>query len=163
MLESLSFSAGPPVGDSAPAHRAVKIALLDYEAVGGRYGRESSGETFGCDRVVFTEREIAPTAAPLTAALEELFSLDQTSVAGWQNFIARTNETLSFKRARVEQSTGLAHIHLSGRLSGLGGVCDNPRARTQIVQTALQFPSVEKVQLYLNGEPTDLQPSGRGG
>lgn len=89
-----------------------------------------------------------------------LFALDDTDVEGWQNFIARTNRTLTFRRARVEEGT--AHIYLEGELSGLGGVCDNPRAAIQIEETALQFDTVEEVQLYLNGEPTDLRPDMRG-
>ncbi len=149
--------------NEAPGRTTVKIALLDYDGVGGAYERESNGERMGCDRVVFVEREVEPTTAPLTAAMNLLFSFNETEVAGWQHFIAQTNETLSFERARVPSATGTASIYLSGRLSGLAGVCDNPRARIQITQTALQYPNVRNVQIYLNGEPTDLQPSGNGG
>ena len=149
--------------NDAPVFSSIKIALLDYPAADGRYQRESNGETIGCeDRVVMVQRDIEPTTAPLTAAMNELFSLEDTEVEGWQNFIAQTNETLSFERARVILTTGEASIFLSGRLSGLGGVCDNPRARAQIIHTARQFPNITDVQIYLNGEPTDLQPSGRG-
>lgn len=162
MLASLSFFSDEPERNDAPVYTSVDIALLDYPGSSGLYERESNGEKVACDRVVFIEREIEPTTSPLTVAMNLLFSLDQTEVEGWQNFIARTNETLSFERARVLLTTGVASIYLSGRLSGLAGVCDNPRARTQIIQTALQFPDIEEVHLYLNGERTDLQPDGRG-
>ncbi len=158
MLESLTFAARSGGGTEASEGdtQQVQIALLDYSANGGA----ANGEARGCDRVVMVTREIAETQAPLTAALEMLFALDDTDVEGWQNFIARTNNTLTFRRARVEEGT--AHIYLEGELSGLGGVCDNPRAAIQIEETALQFDTVEEVQLYLNGEPTDLRPDMRG-
>lgn len=143
-----------------PTGRLVEVALLDYAAADGRYERESDGEQRGCDRVVLVERNVPQTRAPLTAALQELFSLDQASVDGWQNFIAETNETLAFERAAVQQGT--ASIYLSGELSGLGGVCDDPRARIQIEETALQFSTVDSVAIYLNGQRTDLQPDARG-
>lgn len=140
-------------GDDVPAVSTVSIALLDYTG-------EATGVMRGCDSVVMAERDVPRTTMPLTAALEELFSIQQEEVAGWNNFIAKTKDTLSFERAIVEGGT--AHIYLSGELSGLAGVCDNPRARIQIEETALQFPTVENVQLYLNGEATELQPDGRG-
>lgn len=131
----------------------VEIALLDID-------RSTTGPERGCDRVVMVERSITPTEAPLTAALELLFSLESEDVEGHHNFIASTNDTLSFERAAVED--GVAHIYLRGELSGLAGVCDNPRAAIQIEETALQFDTVSSVQLYLNDEATDLIPDGRG-
>lgn len=151
MLESLQLFGT----DSTPVYDDVDIALLDHRGV----GEESEGAERGCDRVVLVNRSIDPTTAPLTAALSELFSLEDTEVAGWHNFIAETNDTLSFDHATV--TNGTASIYLEGELSGLAGVCDNPRAAIQIEETALQFSTVDRVQLYLNGEPTDLVPSER--
>lgn len=137
---------GPPVFDT------VSIAVLQTAGV--------TEPERGCDRVVMIERTIAPTTAPLTAALNELFSIATTSVSGYYNFIANTNGTLSFDRARVEDGT--AHIYLTGELSGLAGVCDDPRAAIQIEETALQFTTVTDVILYLNEEETDLIPDESG-
>ena len=108
------------------------------------------------------EIAITPTTAPLTAAMNELFSLNQDRITDgdWFHFIARTNDTLTFDRAVVDEGT--AYIYLEGELSGLAGVCDNPRARIQIEETALQFSTVDTVVLYLNGEETTLTPDGRG-
>ncbi|MFA6050647.1 MAG: GerMN domain-containing protein [Candidatus Paceibacterota bacterium] len=127
----------------------VKIALLD--TAGG------SGKQRGCDTVVMVARQIAPTGAPLTAALRELFALDQNMVGDLYHFIANTNDTLAFDRATVEN--GIAKIYLTGRLSGLAGVCDNPRAAIQIEETALQFATVSSVEIYLNGAKTVLTPN----
>jgi len=158
MLESVRFmsdmAGGPPTFES------VELALLDYPASNGLYTDTSDGPMRGCDRVVMVDRAIEPTTAPLTAALNELFSIETQEYAGWQNFIAKTNDTLSFNRAQVENGT--AHIYLEGELSGLAGVCDNPRAMIQIEETALQFSTVDDVVFYLNGEQTDIVPDQSG-
>lgn len=138
----------------------VQVALLADPAGEGQNEEASGGPQRGCDRVVMVDRRVPRTGAPLTAALTELFSLERTTVDGLRHFIGETNETLAFDRATVQNGT--ASIYLTGELSGLGGVCDNPRARIQIEETALQFPTVDSVALYLNDRPTDLQPDGRG-
>lgn len=134
-----------------PLVSEVKIALLDNERTSG------SKIERGCDLVTFTTRQITPTTMPLSAAMKELFAIDKTEVDGYYNFLANTTSTLSFDKAEVVN--GVARIYLKGKLSGLAGVCDDPRAQAQIEETALQFPSVKKVEIYLNGEPTVLTPS----
>jgi len=141
--------------------RIVPIAMLDYGEVGGQYVRESSGKERGCDKVVLIEHVLdEATTMPLTASLEQLFAHNKDTVGGWQNFIASRNDTLSFESATV--SDGTANVYLAGELGPLGGVCDNPRAAIQIEETALAYDTVDTVKLYLNGEQTDLTPSGRG-
>lgn len=159
ILESLELGSGTR-GGGVPVHTSVQIALLDFPASGEAYTKESDGPQRGCDRVVLEERSIEPTTAPLTVALEELFSLDEENYNGWQHFIAQTNDTLSFDRATVEN--GVASIYLEGELTGLSGACDNPRAQIQIEETALQFDTVREVVFFLNGEQTDLIPDERG-
>ena len=139
---------GPPVVTSA------LIAFLDREG-------ESDGKERGCDRVMYLRRDIEPTTAPLNGVLEELFSIEEEVLGKRYNFIARTHDTLSFDRAEITEDS-VAKIYLSGELSGLAGVCDNPRAKIQIEETALVFDSVDEVEIYLNGSLTELQPSGRG-
>lgn len=146
-------TSAPPTATTTAATSSVKIALLDTEGV-------SSGRQRGCDRVVLVPYRVATTTAPLTAAMRTLFSLSTTTVGSWYNFIDRTNETLRFDRATVVNGT--AHIYLTGSLSGLAGVCDDPRAQIQIEETALQFPTVQRVQIFLNGATTtNLAPSQR--
>lgn len=135
--------------DELPRVSEVKIALLD--TAGG------DGKQRGCDTVAMVTRQVALTPAPLTAAMRELFALDQNMVGDLYHFIANTNDTLAFERATVENGT--AKIYLTGRLSGLAGVCDNPRAAIQIEETALQFATVSQVEIYLNGVKTVLTPS----
>jgi hypothetical protein len=37
----------------------------------------------------------------------------------------------------------------------LGGTCDKPRFEQQIRETALQFPTVNELDVLVNGEPLD--------
>jgi spore germination protein GerM len=133
---------------------AVKIALLDTTGNGG-------GPVVGCDTLTMVERTVPKTSAPLTAALQTLFAEPEGAQPGTHyNFIARTKNTLKFDHATVENGT--ANIYLTGSLSGLAGVCDDPRAQIQIEETALQFATVQKVQIYLNNKATVLTPSEKG-
>lgn len=137
-----------------PATSETKIALLDTSGQG-------NGKKRGCDAVVMVARPIAATTTPLTAAMQALFAEGEGAVGGKEyNFIARTKNTLAFERATVKNGT--AKIYLTGNLSGLAGVCDDPRAQIQIEETALQFPTVERVEIYLNGARNNLTPSQQG-
>jgi spore germination protein GerM len=136
---------------NAPTVTQIKIALLDTTGQG-------TGKARGCDTVNLVARTIPATTTPLAAAMHALFAAPEGSQPGTQyNFIARTKNTLHFERATV--ANGTAHIYLTGSLSGLAGVCDDPRAQIQIEETALQFSTVQKVQIYLNNQPTTLTPS----
>lgn len=114
----------------------------------------------GCDQIHFIRHRIPPTAHRVSAAVEALFSIQQDSVDGARHFLSQTNDTLQFDRLRTQNDT--AHVYLTGRLSGLRGVCDNPRARIQIEETLRRLLPIRDVQFYLNGTQTDLQPDGRG-
>lgn len=158
ILASLQFYADNVA--TSVADRIVPIAMLDYEAVGAQYVRESSGEMRGCDTVTYVEHVLPEeTSTPVADSLEQLFAYERDTVGGWQNFIASQNDTLSFERVEIIDSE--ARIYLSGALSALDGVCDNPRAAIQIEETALAHDPVDSVQIYLNEEPTDLLPDGR--
>jgi hypothetical protein len=68
--------------------------------------------------------------------------------SGLYNALYRSR--LRLQRAVVVK--GKATIHLVGSMS-LGGVCDNPRVKAQLRQTALQFPTVRNVSIFVNGVP----------
>jgi len=131
----------------------VKIFLIAVNDNG------KTGTAVGCgDSVVGVEREIAPTNAPLTAALNQLFSLhDQFyGQSGLYNALYRAHLQLS-SAAIV---AGRATIKLTGQLT-LGGECDDPRAQAQLTQTALQFPTVQAVDIFVNGVPLKTLLSGK--
>jgi hypothetical protein len=130
----------------------VKIALLDTTGNG-------SGKQVACDTLAMENRTVPKSTGVLTEAMKALFAEPATPSQPdpKYNFIARTNSTLKFDHATIENGT--ANIYLTGSLSGLAGTCDDPRASFQIKETALQFSTVKKVQLYLNGTATTLIPS----
>lgn len=125
----------------------VEIALIALEDDG------ASGKQIGCgDSVVLVDQEIQKTQAPLRAALLQLLSIKDTSYGESGLYTALAQADLSLDEVGIEN--GEAVIKLSGDLS-LGGVCDNPRVQAQLVETALQFPTVNKVSIFLNDEPLE--------
>ena len=112
-----------------------------------------SGKEIGCDdSVVPVEVAIEPTIAPLTAALNELLAIESREYgqSGLYNALYRSDLTLQDVTIQNRQ----AIIRLSGRLM-LGGVCDEPRVRAQLRETALQYATVDRVSIYVNGRPLD--------
>jgi spore germination protein GerM len=111
------------------------------------------GQEIGCDdSVVPVEVAIEPTIAPLTAALNRMLSIETRTYAdtGLYNVFYQSNLTLD--TVRIEN--GRAVIGLTGALQ-LGGVCDEPRVRAQLRQTALQYATVDEVSIFINGTPLD--------
>jgi hypothetical protein len=66
---------------------------------------------------------------------------------------------LSVQRATVVR--GRAAIFLRGR-TALNGECDDPRFKGQLRSTALQFPTVHSVAIYINGRPMSHAIGGKG-
>jgi len=111
----------------------------------------TGGGAVGCgDEVVPVLRRIAPTPAPLRAALTELFALKSQTFgeSGLYNALYQSD----IRVERVAIVNGRAEVALSGTLR-LGGVCDEPRVVAQIESTVRQFSSVTSTAITLNGAP----------
>jgi hypothetical protein len=109
-----------------------------------------SGKRIGCgDSVVAVERPIAPTAAPLRAALDELLAIDDFFYGepGLYNALAHFDVAVS----RIELENGKATVHLTGEYL-LIGTCEDPRFVAQLEETVLQFPTIDAVEIFVNGE-----------
>jgi hypothetical protein len=61
----------------------------------------------------------------------------------------------------VSVEDGEATVQLSGELM-LGGACDNPRMEAQLEETALQFPEISAVSVFINQVPLEEVLSLRG-
>jgi hypothetical protein len=125
----------------------VKVFLIAIEDNG------KSGKKVGAgDSAVPVEVTVEPTNAPLTAALNKLFSMKDKNYgqSGLYNALYQS----SLKLESVTIKDGKAEIRLSGNLK-LGGVLDNPRVKAQIEETALQFSTVNKVSVYLKDKTLD--------
>jgi hypothetical protein len=128
-----------------PELQTVKLFLV---AIGDN---GASGKLIGCgDSLVPVEQQILPTQGVLRAALELLLGIKQQYYGGSGLYNALYQSDLTIEDLRIEN--GKASIHLAGRLL-LGGVCDNPRAEAQLVETARQFSTVDEVEILINGKP----------
>jgi len=144
----------------APAQNTVKIFLIGVNDNG------QSGAPVGCgDSAVATQVNIPPTTGTLKAALNALLSIKDRfyGQSGLYNALYQSN--LQLESASI--NNGIASVYLSGALS-MGGECDTPRVQAQLEQTILQFPSVTKADIFVNGKPlqevlslkgTELQPA----
>lgn len=115
--------------------------------------RGKSGQKIGCDdSLVAVERRIPTTGTPLASAIAELVSIRDKNYgqSGLYNALVQSRLTVE----RVTLVAGLAEIRLAGAVS-LGGACDAPRVDAQIRQTALQFPTVKNVAVFINGVPLE--------
>ncbi len=116
----------------------------------GLDGEGFSGETFGCnDVVVPVTRQIPATKGILRATLDELLSENEMTVSYNDRDLYNVFYRSNLQVESVVVKSGIATIRLRGELT-LGGTCDSPRVEAQLVKTAMQFPSVESVEIYIN-------------
>lgn len=119
-----------------------------------------SGQPVGCgDSAIPVLRTFQPTVAPLTAALETLLA-QRTQFygeSGLYNALYQSNLTVQ----GVNIVNREAIINLAGQVV-IGGVCDAPRLQAQIELTALQFSTIDRVTINVNGVPLSQLLSGQG-
>lgn len=134
-----------PAANTPEGISRVKIFLVAV-GDGGQAGRE-----IGCgDSLVPVEVQIEPTLGVLRAALEELLKLEGESHYGQSGlYNALYLSDLSIREVAV--LNGEAVIRLEGELI-FGGECDIPRIEEQLRALALQFPTVDSVRIFVNGE-----------
>lgn len=137
-----STATSPP----SPTFTTVTIFLIAIGDAG------QTGKWIGCDdSVVPVEREVASTQAPLTAALNELLSLPPEPYYGETGLY----NALHASELQVE-SIGIFDRVAIIRLTGIvlpSGVCDIPRIVAQLEEIALQYPTVDAVNIFLNEKP----------
>ncbi len=109
-----------------------------------------SGMQIGCDdSLIPVTVQIQPTIAPLTAALNQLLSLHTRTYGQSGLYNALYQSDLRVNDVTIRN--GEADIYLAGDVHS-GGVCDTPRIEGQLRQTALQYYTVDSVNVYVNGE-----------
>ncbi|MBI5301917.1 MAG: GerMN domain-containing protein [Chloroflexi bacterium] len=144
---TLTATRPAPTTTLAAGTMRVKLFFVALEDNG------KSGKKIGCDdSIIAVERAIPATTAPLTAVLRELLAVRDTKYgqSGLHNALAMSD----LKIESVSVINERAEIRLSGSLK-LGGVCDNPRVDAQIKETALQFATVKRVAVWINGKPLE--------
>lgn len=113
----------------------------------------TNGEEIGCgDSLVPVETAFEPTVAPLTAALDNMLAGDQQFYGDTDYYNAFYQSDLSVQG--IDINNGVATIALTGDLM-VGGTCDVPRIEAQLEATALQYSTIDAVNIQINGRPLD--------
>jgi hypothetical protein len=140
---------------SEPETVEINLYLIALEDEG------QTGEPVGCgDSLVAVPIQVDAADNPLHAAYERLLAIKERIVQPNGLYNALYQSDLRLEEIRVNEA-GLAQVYLSGSYQ-LGGVCDDPRFEAQLTQTALQFPQVQQVEVFINGEPLQDLLSLRG-
>jgi len=134
----------PPAVDP-PATLMVKMVLIAVDDQG------KSGDPVGCgDSAVAAQVEIPYTQGVLKAAIQRLLALKDQFYGESGLYNALYQSDLRLDSVTIKDSA--ATVNLSGSLK-LGGECDNPRVEAQLTKTALQFSTVSRVSIFINGKP----------
>jgi len=134
---------------------------------GPRGGKRRTGDAIGCgDRLVALEVPIEPVAVATTeehlrVVLDTLFSLQPEDVPSDLMTALRRSPLRVDAVTPVPATPGAYRVLLGGPLR-IGGACDAPRVRAQIVDTARAVEGIEEVQVFLGSEPLDALLSARG-
>lgn len=108
-----------------------------------------SGVRFGCnDSLVGVGVPPESGVEPLVAALDALLdpSASFPTSSGLYNALAASS--LRYVSGYFDGSTVV--VNLSGTLRP-GGVCDNPRIRAQLTQTAVTATGASRAEIYIDG------------
>jgi hypothetical protein len=133
---------------------------------GPRGGARRPGEEIGCgDRLVAVEvpveAEVASIEDRVRVALETLLALEPGDVPSDLMTALHRSPLRVESVSPVPGTAGAYRVELGGPLR-LGGTCDAPRVRAQLVDTARAVEGVEDVQVFVGGEPLDALLSARG-
>lgn len=110
-----------------------------------------TGGQVGCgDTLIPVSVPIEPTVAPMTAAYEQLFMVDEQNYQGLYNALSESDLTL----ASASIIDGVATVYLTGTFQ-FAGACDTPRVRAQLEQVALQYSTVDSVNIFINDQSLD--------
>jgi len=119
----------------------------------------ASGESIGCgDSIIPVAVDVPRTTGVLRAALDRLLSqkTQYYGESGLYNALYQSNLVID---SLIVQD-GEATMRFSGKLQS-GGVCDDPRIIAQLEHTALQFSTVQRVSITVNGEDIHNLLSGQ--
>lgn len=120
----------------------IMVPLIDNDNI-GQFG------PFGCGAYLsFMPRQVPETQAVLAATYNWLFS-NPSSFDGGNYFNTVASQTnLDFQS--VEIVNGVAKVYLTGFV--MGNHCADATFAAQIEQAALQYPTVNNIQVYVNGQ-----------
>ncbi len=110
--------------------------------------------TANCSLVYAVEREVPKTASVGKTALQYLFT-GPTSTEKAAGYTTVVDSSITVKSLIIGGGVAIADFDFLPS----GGSCLVGQARAQITQTLMQFPTVKKVKILLNGSESEaLQP-----
>lgn len=131
----------PPSDSGGGATTTTVMVPLIVNGGGGQFG------PFGCNSYLdFIPMQVPQTSAVLAATYNWLFS-GPSSYNNYINVIA-SQYNLNFQNVNI--LNGIAKIYLTG--SVMGNHCADATFAAQIEQAALQYPTVNNIEVYLNGQ-----------
>jgi hypothetical protein len=111
---------------------------------------DSTGDfgPFGCaEYLSFVPRQVPQTLAVLNATYKWLFD-NNYQTSQYHNLVPGMQPNLNFQS--VEIVNGVAKVYLTGFV--MGNHCADATFAAQIEQAALQYPSVNNIEVYVNGQ-----------
>lgn len=140
----------------------VKIAKVDTMELNVYFGNLSlsaTSEQDECKRVFPVKRYVPKTEAVASAAIQELLK-GPTEDEKNQGYYTSINSGVILKSMMIGLDTGTAYADFSQKLEeAVGGSCKVAAIRSQLDQTLLQFPTIKKTVISIDGRTEDiLQP-----
>ncbi len=121
-------------------HTTVRIPLI------------TQGGTIGCgSKIIFAPHTVAKTTATIDATYRTLFELQENSDIPEDNIRNVVAGYTQLFYDSVTLQNGVAKLYLTGTMYGPGH-CAEPDMKAQIEQSALQFDTVNKLEVHINDE-----------
>jgi hypothetical protein len=131
----------------------IHLVSLHDGGVGGR--------RIGCgDSLVPVDVDLPAPRRALRGALEALLAIDTAYDPRSGLYTALHSSPLQI--SRLQHEGGNVRIDFAGWVE-LEEDCDGARVWEQLTRTVLQFPDVQRVELYVDGAPLEQALGGRGG
>ncbi len=142
---------GPAVQGATPKQIKLFFIILDDNG--------KAGKKIGCnDSLVPVVVTTTASATPLRAAYDALLAIHDDPYGPQKHANPLAQSSLRVKSVAIKKSTAI--IKLTGELISAGH-CEDPRIEAQLTEVALQFPSVKKVTVFVNGVALSKLLSGQ--
>jgi len=139
----------------------IILSPVETQIIKVYFNNDNLDPEFSCNKVFPVERKITKTQTVARVALEELLK-GATQSEKDQGYFTSINSGVVIQSLTIDPPTGggIARVDFDEQLEyQVGGSCRVAAIHAQIVETLLQFPTVQEVIVSINGRTEDiLQP-----